>query len=199
MLKRFWKTLCYGSRERLSFVLARDVTARYRHVRARLALERARGAGRGAWPRAAIGRACKSAAPCARAITAQRPTIVPRKNSPTRPSSFVGNMSLQKRRNAHNKKRQKRPDDATRRFLLSIYVPATRPARALLATYPNIAESSLLCVFSAPQKLDRSGTEPGSLNGRERSQLATRPLLLNRIYIECHDEIRTSGCNAQLK
>ena len=120
----------------------------------------------------------------------------------------------------------------TRRFLLAIYVPASpltvlpsprpptsrRSERAhaqiplLLVILTSFSLSSLGRIFPAAQKRPGRVLNPARLNctalrACEHSQLATGPLLLNHIYIECYERAAMAamaaepppGCYTQLK
>lgn len=107
------------------------------------------GGGAGAWPRA-IGRLMQMrCAACARAITACISRVhhcfsSERKNSQTRPSSFVGNIGEQKLQNAHNKKQQKTLLDG--RFLLGIYFHVPDDARSSAPPTPLQGHPPRLCL-----------------------------------------------------
>lgn len=153
------------------------------------------GAGRGC---AGLAAACKCAAPPARAITAHiaraprtHHCLYPRKNSPTRQASFVGNMLRQKLQNAHNKKRG---SSFCSRFIFvsRLCAGAGRTRSPSLRSYPNVAlDSSVPRFLCCTKTVQRPGgasdpRTPAHLYVvRAQSQLATWPLLLNHINIEC--------------
>lgn len=119
-------------------------------------------------------------------------------------SSFVGNMRAQKLRNAHNKKLQKRPDDAAlftcdlcpressrapRLSRRSEPAHAQPPAqRSVILTSLSLSSSGACSEQKRLSRLLNSGPrfKLHALRGCEHGQLATGPLLLNHIYIECY-------------